>query len=59
MMKKISHLSPVASAAARARKVVIVNDHANDARMPVSVQINVSAKTKAMVARVAMDAIWV
>lgn len=58
MMSKTSHLSLAANVAARARKVAIVNDHANDARTLVSAQINASAKMRAMVARVVMDAIW-
>jgi hypothetical protein len=58
-MKRISHLNLVASAAARVRRAVIVNDLANDAKMQVLAPTNVSVRTKATAAKVDMDAIWV
>ena len=57
-MRKIFLPSLVASDAERARKDVIVNVLASDAEMLGSVLISASARTREMVARAVMDAIW-
>jgi hypothetical protein len=57
--KKTSLPNLVASDAARARRVVIVKDHVNAAKMPDSVLISASVKMKAMVEKVVMDDTWV
>jgi hypothetical protein len=58
-MRKIYPPNLVANDAARARRDVIANVLASDAKMPVSALISASARTKAMVARDDMDDIWV
>jgi len=58
-MRKIYPPNLAASDAVRARKDVIVNVLVSDAKTPVSVLINASARTKAMVEKDAMDDIWV
>jgi hypothetical protein len=58
-MRKISLPNLVASDAGRARRAVTDRGLVNVARMRVSVQISVSVKMRAMVARGDMDATWV
>lgn len=58
-MKKTCHPNLVANVAERARRVVIVKDHASVARTLVSALISVLARMRATAAKADMDVIWV